>query len=560
MLDALKETLLQVFIAYLPALALQVYLMKPARIARAYVSVGVFSILSVFLCMLFSFYYLKEIAQPFDFRVIPYVIGILYGGYRLGGAIVLLYLLIQYGFNIAQYPMSFWADPLLYITPVLFLFMNRFCLANSHMRMYMVMNFSLVGMALYIFSYSVALWDQNIAFQSHVFLFMALFGLVLLITAIAVVFLVESVREKTHIQHGYTVVWRKYQQEAEKLRQVIDTTPLGVYAVDANARITNFNQQLLNILRAHGHEYEHEEVIGLDAAEFFSNLQLWEDNELYLFNALRGERVHNEVRVVDDRTYLVHGDAMRNQQTGEIVGAVGMMHDITELEHLRAEMGNMERLSLVGQMAASITHEIRNPMAVVRGFIQLMRQKNPGHMDDYYNIVMEELDRANGIINDFLSLAQNRIVEKEEIDLHHLLKQTEPLLWADANLRGQEVVLELDTYIPPLLLNPKEMKQMLFNLTRNAMEAMGEKGKLTISTQYVEEQSIVELRVTDTGLGIPDVILEKLFEPFYTTKQKGTGLGLPLCLSIIEGHGGSIRVESKPNQGTTFIVTFKAVK
>jgi len=135
-----------------------------------------------------------------------------------------------------------------------------------------------------------------------------------------------------------------------------------------------------------------------------------------------------------------------------------------------------------------------------------------------------------------------------------------PLIFADANLRGQKVELQLGEGVPLLLLNPKEMKQMILNLARNAMEAMEsmeEKGVLTISTRYDSSASSVELRVIDTGTGIPDAIKDKLFEPFYTTKSKGTGLGLPLCLSIAERHQGTIRIESESGKGTAFVIHFK---
>lgn len=168
---------------------------------------------------------------------------------------------------------------------------------------------------------------------------------------------------------------------------------------------------------------------------------------------------------------------------------------------------------------------------------------------------MEELDRANGIINDFLSLAQNRIVEKEQCHLHDIIRELTPLLWADANLRGQTIDLKLEDHVTMLHLNPKEIKQLLLNLSRNAMEAMGEKGVLTISTH--EEGDFVELEVKDTGPGISQKQLEKLFQPFYTTKTKGTGLGLALCQSIVERHHGTIAVDSVEGMGTQFKVRLR---
>ncbi|MNM68395.1 Sporulation kinase E [compost metagenome] len=255
-----------------------------------------------------------------------------------------------------------------------------------------------------------------------------------------------------------------------------------------------------------------------------------------------------------ERTFFTSTSPIKRGHTEETVGAVVIIQDITELEALRTELFNVDRLSLVGQMAAGITHEIRNPMAVVRGFLQLMKEKSPSSLDHYYRIVMDELDRANSIINDFLSLAQTRSVNKEECHLHDIIHELSPLLWADANLRGQSIELKLAEHLPRLQLNTKEIKQVILNLSRNAMEAMEEKGQLTLETRNSPEG--VELLVTDTGPGIPLAKQEKLFQPFFTTKAQGTGLGLALCLSIIERHNGKISVESEEGCGTTFSVLF----
>nr|WP_269846569.1 ATP-binding protein [Paenibacillus roseus] len=205
-------------------------------------------------------------------------------------------------------------------------------------------------------------------------------------------------------------------------------------------------------------------------------------------------------------------------------------------------------------MAASITHEIRNPMAVIRGFIQLMAERSPEHQRDYYRIVIDELDRANAIISDFLSLAQNRIVHKEKSSLNDIVRELAQLLRADANLRGQTIELELDESTPMLELNEKEIKQLILNLARNGMEAMGHNGRLLLRTSL--KPNNVQLQVSDNGCGISEEKLERLFEPFYTTKTRGTGLGLPLCLSIVERHHGKIAVESEEGRGTVFTVSF----
>lgn len=552
---AFKDTLLQVLIAYFPAFTYHICLMRPERIGRAHVYLFLFSALSLLFCMLFSFMYFPETNLPFDFRLIPFMIGFLYGGYRVGIMLTAMYIVVMVMMHAWHDHYTWWSDSLLYVAPLLFLLLNYFQQSSAPRRILLLMGVASLGMLLHFIMYSLSLWNHHIQMQTHILLFMGMYATVFLCASCAIIYMMEYVREKAFLQQGYQMVWRQYRQEAQKMHQLIDETPLAVLAVDAHARITAVNQMMLRMLQQYNPRLTNVDIIGRCYYSFSEEYELLSKDDFMLARVLSGEPPQSEVIQHFNRKYLVRTASMRNQETGEIVGAVGMAHDITELSQLRAEMGNMERLSLVGQMAASITHEIRNPMAVVRGFIQLMQRKSPEHLNDYYAIVMEELDRANMIINDFLSLAQNRIVEKEFMHLHDIISNISPLLWADANMRGQEIHLQLADDVPKLLINSKEMKQLLLNLARNGMESMEQKGLLTIETRVNE--GAVELLVHDNGPGISVAVQERMFEPFYTTKAKGTGLGLPLCLSIVERHGGVIRIESEVGCGTTFIVSFQ---
>ncbi|MDG0792588.1 ATP-binding protein [Cohnella ginsengisoli] len=334
------------------------------------------------------------------------------------------------------------------------------------------------------------------------------------------------------------------------MRRFLDMVPLAVIFIDAKGIITHVNEIALEMGKHSAgnvvglHYTELARLTGLDATASIIQLVL-----------NKGERVSSEMFKIQGRTMLATACAVNESGTRGIPeGVVYIAQDVTDTQRLKDELDKMERLSLVGQMAASITHEIRNPMAVIRGFVQLLNERSPSEQRSYFRIVMEELDRANAIINDFLSLAQNRIVEKETSSLQSVLKDMLPLIWADANLRGQSVELDLCEEQDVLELNGKEIKQLILNLARNGLEAMDEKGVLRIETRDLEDR--VQLYVSDTGNGIPPEKVERLFEPFYTTKEQGTGLGLALCLSIAERHEGRIEVQSKVGEGTTFIVTF----
>ncbi|AQS60540.1 hypothetical protein B0537_07650 [Desulforamulus ferrireducens] len=229
------------------------------------------------------------------------------------------------------------------------------------------------------------------------------------------------------------------------------------------------------------------------------------------------------------------------------------MNDITDKINLEKEMARLERLNLIGEMAAGISHEIRNPLTTVRGFLQLFKIRNEClHQQEYFDLMIDELDRANSIITEFLSLAKKKATNKRLTNLNNIIQNLAPLMQADAVSAGKSIRLEL-TPIPDLLVDEKEIRQIILNLTRNGLEAMGQGGHLTIKTLRQEDE--VLLSVQDQGSGISPEIIDKIGTPFFTTKDNGTGLGLAICYSIATRHGARIEIDSSP-AGTVFAVHF----
>lgn len=226
----------------------------------------------------------------------------------------------------------------------------------------------------------------------------------------------------------------------------------------------------------------------------------------------------------------------------------------SECEQMSREMARLEQLNLVGEMAAGIGHEIRNPMTTVRGFLQILqRKKGFEEYDEFFKIMIDELDRANSIITEFLSLSKNKRTDLEMKNLNMVLRTIYPLITVDAVSCEKHCKINFGN-IPDLPLNEKEIRQLILNLTRNGFESMPAGGKLGIDT-YMEGDKVV-LAVTDQGHGIHPDIIEKLGTPFVTTKEDGTGLGLAVCYSIAARHNATITVSTGPD-GTTFLVIFK---
>lgn len=229
--------------------------------------------------------------------------------------------------------------------------------------------------------------------------------------------------------------------------------------------------------------------------------------------------------------------------------------DITERKKMEKEMARLERLNLVGEMAASIGHEIRNPMTTVRGFLQILSGKDECRKyKEYYDLMIQELDRANSIIKEYLSLAKNRSVDYKMYNLTDIIQALSPLITADAI--NSNIILELNLQpVPDLMLDEKEIRQLLLNLVRNGLDAMKSGGRLTIRT-FINEDAEVVLSIQDQGCGIAQEIVDKIGTPFFTTKEEGTGLGLAVCYSIAVRHNATIKLDSNTG-GTTFYIVFK---
>ena len=231
-----------------------------------------------------------------------------------------------------------------------------------------------------------------------------------------------------------------------------------------------------------------------------------------------------------------------------------LIRDITERKRIAKEMARLDRLNLIGEMAAGIAHEIRNPMTTVRGFLQLFRGRaNDEQSKQYYDLMISELDMANSIITDFLALSKDKAVSLETQNLNAIVESLYPLVQADAMMADKYVRVELEG-VPDLLLDKKEINQLMLNFVRNGLEAMSAGGCLTIKT-YAEDKDVV-LAVQDQGKGMATEVLNKLGTPFFTTKDGGTGLGMAVCYSIAARHKAAINVKTSPH-GTTVYVRFK---
>ena len=245
-----------------------------------------------------------------------------------------------------------------------------------------------------------------------------------------------------------------------------------------------------------------------------------------------------------------------------------MSRAATAVENLRGFEASQEqaRLAALGTMAAGLAHEIRNPLAGIKGAAQLLRGMSPTtDQAEFLQVIVDETDRLNKVVTAFLDYARHFELQRAPTDLNQLVRQTTSLLRAQGLPDGIQLVEALEEPLPILALDGDKLRQVVLNLLRNAVQAMPEGGELRVTTAKrllgpKAERALVELCVQDSGEGMSAETKKSLFIPFFTTKHDGTGLGLAISQRIVQAHQGELRVESREGEGARFVVSLPVVE
>ncbi len=237
---------------------------------------------------------------------------------------------------------------------------------------------------------------------------------------------------------------------------------------------------------------------------------------------------------------------------GNFLGTVHIVRDISELKKLREKLAMSQRMAALGEVAAKVAHEIRNPLVSIGGFSRRLEKKLEGNLKEYASIITREVTRLEEILRDILSFVKEVRVKKEEVDATSILDEVISLFNNEIKRKG--IVVERDFKDPlALFVDPNRIKEALINIVSNAIQVLGENDKIILRTFRDGDSGIIE--ITDTGPGIDEKDMPFIFDPFFTTKIEGTGLGLAITHRIIEEHNGKIDVYSRKGEGTTFRIT-----
>jgi PAS domain S-box-containing protein len=343
-----------------------------------------------------------------------------------------------------------------------------------------------------------------------------------------------------------------------RLETVLDSLPSGILVCDEKHSLVKANKSALRLLPLTHLEGSPlwELVLDEHIAAFFQQTLLAGEHVLERELSVGAQSAKRLLSI------SVHPLVDRRRITGSVV----YVDDITEKRGREIRLRRAENLASLTTLAAGVAHEIKNPLGAISIHLQLMqktmtkssntkdgskngKQQNE-QMNKYFNVLNEEIDRLNRIVVDFLFAVRPMTLELQEGNLNNLVAELGEFITTELEQSKIRLLLEFDEKLPPVLFDERYMKQALLNLIKNAQAAMPSGGLLTIAT--LSSVNEVRISVCDTGVGISAENIKKMFEPYFTTKESGTGLGLTLVYKIIREHQGDIVVDSREGEGTDF--------
>ncbi len=341
----------------------------------------------------------------------------------------------------------------------------------------------------------------------------------------------------------------------ERLNRITDNLQEIVFETDEKGQIIFLNQAWKQMTG-----YDIDECLGTMYNQYFDQ----EERVIQHLSSVIKEHKDSgriELQLLHKEGKKVWGDVhykLYFDEEHQFTGGIGTVADITKqkLAKLELERSNQQlqmqaqKLAVAGQIAAGIAHEVRNPLTSVNGFLQLMKTQYP-ERTDYFDIIFSEIKRIDFVLSELLVLAKPQSVHFQEVQLHGLLEQVITLLKTNAVLSNIDLKQPFKKQdAGAILADANQMKQLFINLIKNAIEAMPEGGSIYISTEKVMNEW--KITIQDEGKGMSEEDIQKIYDPFFSTKTEGTGLGLTICATILKDHHGRMDVISELGKGTTF--------
>jgi two-component system, NtrC family, sensor histidine kinase HydH len=332
---------------------------------------------------------------------------------------------------------------------------------------------------------------------------------------------------------------------------VVENMPIGLIAIDDQNRIAACNHVAEGVLKL-----SFPSMIGKNAAQMLP-ARLWEIVEgLDQPDHVIEEEIDCAI-AGGSVVPLEIGASILQDEEGVFLGTILLFKDLSEVRSLRREIARSQRLASVGRLAAGVAHEIRNPLSSIKGFATYFKERYPDapQEQETANIMIAEIDRLNRVVGQLLEFARPVPVSPRPASLKDLIASSVKLIEHQAKQKQIAVNTINSTKVDLAVIDSDRINQVLLNLYLNAIESMKPGGELDVELSADDEKNLIRIKVSDTGCGIPEKHLTRIFDPYFTTKSTGTGLGLAIAHNITEAMGGQIKFSSRPGNGTTFWIT-----
>jgi len=344
---------------------------------------------------------------------------------------------------------------------------------------------------------------------------------------------------------NYYLVDKTLKQTRDYTREVVANMANGLISIDSEGKIVSFNRLALDLLGI-----EESKAQGLDLRSLIEFDLSGIQSTLNQCEPVLDFEIYHQHKAGDTIPLALSATSIKDGKGG-CVGAVLVLRDLREIKLLQEEVKRSEKLAAIGELAAGVAHEIRNPLSSIRGFAQFLRHslKDKPQEKEYAETMVSEVDRINRVVTDLLTFARPMAVDIAPTDITELVEHAVRLIKADAMSRQVKIRTRISD-LSRLPMDGNQITRALLNLLLNALQAVPPGGHIEIGAELDATASRLYLWVEDDGPGVADDKIEKIFEPFYTTHDKGTGLGLAIVHKIAENHNGEIRVVGPPKGGT----------
>ncbi|RHW41484.1 PAS domain S-box protein [Neobacillus notoginsengisoli] len=343
------------------------------------------------------------------------------------------------------------------------------------------------------------------------------------------------------------------EESRQQYKSLFEYSPDIVYMTDLDGRFIDLNPRFEEVTG-----YKREEIVGRRLQNLlpFRYKKTLEKYISVVLNEKRPQIIELELNSKDREQIVLECTSLPMMVHGETRGIVGHAKNVTRLRKTEEKLRRTEKLSIVGELSASVAHEIRNPLTSLIGFVQLLESEDKKHQF-YYSIMAEELNRINHIAGELLLLAKPQGIKFVRAGLQNIIRNVISLLEPVTAIHNVEICRDFTEKDICIDCEPNQLKQLFINLMKNAIEASFPGGKVFVSIETPEKEK-VRISIKDDGIGISKERLEKIGEPFYSSKEKGTGLGLTVSSKIVDSHHGNMVFTSALNKGTSVVIELPA--